>query len=316
MRYSLIDELVSRNIDNAREMAGAQVIRIDNVDRYYHEIAKDSDGMSFLSFPNVAMPFQNMFLSCEEPHGIPLDGDGIQPRYGIWFYTTPIRQAMQDVHLEYYAHLETNRPQLEKRGVKTMTIAIHYLQPSRIEQPYGIGLNVFAIKEDGEILNLREGKEWALFKTGIEFEQWLERKANVQFDEADDWLRKTTLEMIAVGLFAVSLLHCKNVELVDGETTKQERRPTKLFERKKGTPAAKWKVLNIEPMRRVLREEGQIETNGLLNALHICRGHFKDYRHGKGLFGRHKDIYWWDQQLRGDEAAGVVIKDYNVKPPD
>lgn len=313
--YSLIDELISRNIDNAREMAGAQMIRMDNVDRYFHEVAKPSDTWSFLSFPNVAMPFQNMFLACEESHGVAMEGNGIQPRYGLWFYTTPIRKSMDDLHLEYYSHFDTNRPQLEKRGVKTMTIAVHYLQPRRTERPYGIGLNVFAIKEDGEILNLRDGGDWALYKTGIEFEQWLERNARFEFAEADEWIRKTTIELIAISLFAISLMHCKNVELIDGEASKAERRAAKLFERRKGVPAAKWKVLNIEPMRRVLREEGQIETSGLVNALHICRGHFKDYRNGKGLFGKHKDVYWWDQQLRGDETAGLVIKDYNVRSP-
>ena len=48
--------------------------------------------------------------------------------------------------------------------------------------------------------------------------------------------------------------------------------------------------------------------------LHICRGHFKDYRES-GLFGKVKGIFWWDQYVRGDLENGAVVKDYNVKAP-
>ena len=68
-------------------------------------------------------------------------------------------------------------------------------------------------------------------------------------------------------------------------------------------------------MKKVLREEGKSEETGLKHALHICRGHFKDYRDGKGLFGRYKDIYWWESQVRGNGEHGVVLKDYNVNEP-
>ena len=88
------------------------------------------------------------------------------------------------------------------------------------------------------------------------------------------------------------------------------------FERKTKHPAAKWKVLTIEPMVRTLRIQGAIERNGISKALHICRGHFKDFSQGNGLFGRNKGLYWWDQHMRGDESAGVVIKDYKINPSD
>lgn len=48
-------------------------------------------------------------------------------------------------------------------------------------------------------------------------------------------------------------------------------------------------------------------------ALHICRGHFKDFSHGKGLFGKAKGLYWWGMQTRGSKDDGEIIKDYKIK---
>jgi len=70
--------------------------------------------------------------------------------------------------------------------------------------------------------------------------------------------------------------------------------------------------LEIEPMKKVLKSEGNIDEVGLQRALHICRGHFKDYSNGKGLFGKHKGLYWWDSTVRGTESEGKIIKDYNI----
>jgi hypothetical protein len=106
-------------------------------------------------------------------------------------------------------------------------------------------------------------------------------------------------------LFAISLMHCKNVKKIPrGRGTTPGRRnhkPCKFT----------YKVLDIEPMKRVLRTEGQCETVGLKRALHICRGHFKDFSE-KGLFGKLHGVYWWDSQVRGNTENGVVFKDYRV----
>jgi hypothetical protein len=49
----------------------------------------------------------------------------------------------------------------------------------------------------------------------------------------------------------------------------------------------KYHTIEIEPMKKVLRHEGRIETEGLKRALHICRGHFAHYPETEpGLFGK------------------------------
>lgn len=311
MRYSLIDQIVVDSSWGA-ELAGAQVIRVDNVDAYWWKVALPSERYTFFSFPNVAMPFTRLFLSCETPSWDVIENH-VDERYGVYFFSSPVRASYEKVHLDYYEHFGTNRLKMEKAGVSTMTFAGFWFQPTRVVPPRMIGYSVFAIKSDGGIYGL-EG-DFASRYHDLWYAKKLSSVNGISFEEGMNWLEKLTLQMFAVGLFSISLMNCKNVVLVDGVPTRQEKRDAALAERKKQIASAKWKILNIEPMQRVLSIEGKVESVGLGQALHICRGHFKDYRQGKGLFGKHKSIYWWDQQMRGNDAAGVIIKDYNVLPP-
>jgi hypothetical protein len=109
---------------------------------------------------------------------------------------------------------------------------------------------------------------------------------------------------------AVSFMHCKNVRHVE-TVPKVDHKFLKATGKK---PRVRFYTLEIDPMKETLRREGQCETVGLKQALHICRGHFKDYR-ASGLFGKIKGIFWWDSALRGSPEHGQVIKDYAVKAP-
>lgn len=111
---------------------------------------------------------------------------------------------------------------------------------------------------------------------------------------------------------ALSLMHCKNVELV---RKPQNPKLARAYRRRHQEPLLTYHVLDIEPMKRVLRDEGDSECSGLRHALHICRGHFKDYRQ-RGLFGKHKGLFWWESHLRGSADVGTVIKDYRVRSGD
>jgi hypothetical protein len=129
--------------------------------------------------------------------------------------------------------------------------------------------------------------------------------------EMNDASRMWFARCASVTLLTISFMHCKNV------VQRVVAPPPKLSKRHKerhGRPLFSYRVLEIEPMKQVLRTEGRSEEVGLAKALHICRGHFKDYRE-RGLFGRNKGLYWWDQHARGSIEAGVVGKDYSVKAP-
>lgn len=114
-------------------------------------------------------------------------------------------------------------------------------------------------------------------------------------------------------LMAVSFMHCKNVRVTDQENSMFERRTWK---DKHKRPLVRYKVLEIDPMRKVLQTEGGSETNGMKKALHICRGHFATYGNGHGkLFGRVEGTFWIPQHVRGTRDAGLIAKDYRVKAP-
>jgi hypothetical protein len=85
---------------------------------------------------------------------------------------------------------------------------------------------------------------------------------------------------------------------------------SKAHQRRHGTPLLKFKRLEIEAIKTAFRKESG-EHTGIKQSLHICRGHFKDYRQS-GLFGHHKGLYWWDMHVRGSADVGTVVKDYAV----
>ena len=113
---------------------------------------------------------------------------------------------------------------------------------------------------------------------------------------------------------ALTLLNCRNVVVIDKQEPKRLRqaRPTEC----PPMPRLTYKTLGVQPMQPKVQTggngKGPQPSRGIV-PLHFCRGHFKDYRHGKGLFGKYRNQYWWAQQWRGNSEQGVVIKDYELQ---
>jgi len=120
--------------------------------------------------------------------------------------------------------------------------------------------------------------------------------------------------MLQPQLLALSFLHCKNVRKEEVDPNKDLPRHVLKHWQKKGKPLLdKYYVLNIEPMKAILKSEGNSETIGISKALHICRGHFKNYIEGKGLFGKYHGLFWWEDTIKGDKTKGEISKEYNIK---
>ena len=110
-------------------------------------------------------------------------------------------------------------------------------------------------------------------------------------------------------LLALSFINCRNVHIVENIA---DAKAQKAREKKHKKPLLTYYTLKIDPIKKVLEHTRKTEKCGLKQALHICRGHFKDFRRGPGLFGKYKDIYWWNQYLRGSGKEGVILKDYEL----
>lgn len=112
-------------------------------------------------------------------------------------------------------------------------------------------------------------------------------------------------------LLANAFSHCKNVR---EEEVAPPEKLSRRYQRKHGVPLTRYRVLQIDPMREVLRREGRSSEIGTKKALHICRGHFKTYDE-KPLFNRLTGTYWFPEHVRGRASQGVVKKDYVVSVP-
>ncbi len=118
--------------------------------------------------------------------------------------------------------------------------------------------------------------------------------------------------LVLPALLGICFLHCRNVvqrmvrpdPKVDRSRARRGRRPFR-----------RYKVLEIEPMTRVLATEGAASEGGLARALHICRGHFKTYDE-RPLFGSLRGTWWWSDHVRGAIEAGILDKDYAVEAPE
>lgn len=129
------------------------------------------------------------------------------------------------------------------------------------------------------------------------------------------WSEYDTLDIFYATLMTLQFLNAKNTELIDNPPP---AKLSKRHEKKYGVPLVTYKTLKVNPIRKVNANDYDDDSDGesIPKSLHIARGHFKDYRNGPGLFGKYRDIFWWDAHVRGSAKQGVVVKDYDVQAPD
>lgn len=258
-----------------------EVIVINNVAHYYFETS-DKEMWDYDDFPNCAPPFQNYYME----------------------YITP-RLVNSDGKIHTAADHGTR---------KGMIFSYAWSDDVNIWQ--ACAFPVFEYTTRYGVDNIIES--CALFPALFMFS--VDRYGKIDKDsfvvEYKDEITKSCFgiigtTMLDVFLLATSFMHCKNVVV---RTQSQPRKVIKKAKRKRKidiTP--RYHLLDIEPMKRVLRSNGKIEKTGLKMALHICRGHFKDYREGNGLFGKIHGTFWWEDCVRGNSDYGAIVKEYNIR---
>jgi hypothetical protein len=110
-----------------------------------------------------------------------------------------------------------------------------------------------------------------------------------------------------VSLFALSLLHCKNVNAE--KSLPADARLQASRARRGKSPLFRFHTIKVGgvPSMPGHGRNGPHEAP----AFHICRGHFKKFDE-RPLFGKFRGTYWWPTYARGDEKKGVVEKDYEA----
>jgi hypothetical protein len=263
--------------EGLKRLETAQVIEITNVSDYIYSHPQEIWAI-WEDVPNYAPPFDNMWVEWNAPKFRNINGR---------IEAAPIEFSK----CKCAAHFQTVKND-ETGGWAAVCVYLTQ-RPDGLVVPSGAIR--FNILKDG--IPKKEGVKAFLYQ------EMLTDNINQQ-ELADD----IAFNVAIVGV-AISFMHCKNTII------KQVSHPQRLQQAriKKGwKPLIRYHTLEIRPIKKILGEEGNASKNGIQKALHICRGHFKDYREGKGLFGKYKDMYWWDMHTRGDIDNGLVVKDYKV----
>jgi hypothetical protein len=282
----LIDELPFEKMTDEvkHNWAHAEVFEIDNVANYIYQQC-DQEYFKDEEFPNVAPCFPNMFFEYSQPEWWKSDGKVVKN-------TSPVKKVG--------VLITSKELDVSKDNIKWYTTAIAILEFRSVPHP-----NKFQIRRDSKFHYYTEMKYLVTNDGRLHF---INDKGFAFYVLDPRFMNK--------GLFfspwmALSFLHCKNVsdEVVDQNEAINSSRI------KRGKhPLCKYHILNIGFPKNKLNEAGAENHEGLGKALHICRGHFKDFSKGGGLFGKYQGLYWWEAQVRGKMSDGVVLKDYKVLP--
>ncbi len=175
-----------------------------------------------------------------------------------------------------------------------------------------------AVQANGKVLCLPGTKVDTRYSVSGAFaKESLERLQNTgkSVEEASTLYRGFCEPLLDTAFLAISFLHCKNV-ILSQETyhrAGKEQLAPKIPSHTRASFPVSYHVLEIAPMREILRTEGKSETVGLKRALSICRGHFRHYENGRGLFGKYKGTFWVPMHVRGNREQGIALKDYRIK---
>ena len=262
-----------------KAMKDSTIIVADNVAEYVHS-ATDQEYWNPDDYPNLAPPFQKFWVEFKTPRVT------VSEKFGK--HKNPVDKVP-------YAGAFVNTVETEQGWSLSFT----YFFGGR-EGTYGpLGVNVVSIDKNG--LAIGDTDRWGTFICNAE--QTYMRPREIQ----------SLIGSLGIPIMmAISFMHCKNV-VVERHTNPRRRSKQGLKEH--GFGLVDYFVLDIDPMKEILARAGNADEYGLKRALHICRGHFRDYRDGPGLFGKHKVMIWVPDHAKGSASRGIKLKDYEVNPP-
>lgn len=290
------------------------IIEATNVSEYLNTATEQEDWNYTVDFPSVAPPFPLFWIEMRLPTRI------VSAKYGV----TEIPGGGR----ETYGILFNGEDVSNEEGIRWRLEAVLYHDHGDKAITGPLVHWTFKVRPDGSIPEYPDYVAYLPTGATVEtlvapqlaaaYKPSMEGARRLGFEYAEpvtmgDFLRyfkEHYSPSIFPALLAISFMHCKNVTVVPNEPPPKLSRA---HQRRHKHPLLRFYTLQIDPMKEVLRREGKSDEVGLQRALHICRGHFKDYRAGAGLFGRHQGLYWWDSLVRGSMREGVVIKDYDVQ---
>jgi hypothetical protein len=254
------------------------VLLIDNVASYYFAGTDQEYWNLEKDFPNIAPPYPQFWLEHKLPRQIVSKTEGVTDltritpngRVGMLFTVV----APENVSL-YSGELPAGT-----RWLLWCDLWIDYGLGAGITGPHGA--TFLCVDADGRLIDLPCMQSFA--------------------SEELAPIMKAYMTWFYPGLLAISFLHCKNVTLVDHQV---DAPLAKKWRGRHGFNPTGYHTLVIEPLKEILRTAGRAQEHGLAKAMHICRGHFADYRNGRGLFGKYKQVVWIPSMVRGTKGKAA-----------
>jgi hypothetical protein len=284
------------------------VVSIDNVADYYWQGTAQSTWRLARDFPSLAPAWQHAWFEYRAP-AYCLSERGREP-WDTTISGTHIAVEVASFEPEnLFAHLgERIRPWFE-----TVRDESRWAQMALLYIEFGKGLiNLVAVTAwtlDHEGRAVSKAGTYPFFMAFGE-----PAMASQEANERLRFLADYSWSFIYPALLAMSFLNCRNVEIINNQPHEKLVKAT--LKRHQIRPVS-FKTLRIDPVKKILENQGQASQHGIQKALHICRGHFKDFRQSeKGLFGRSKGLYWWGMHLRGSLAHGAAHKEYEMPAPE
>ena len=160
---------------------------------------------------------------------------------------------------------------------------------SGLRGPFHIG--AISVAEDGALLNF-----------------WMSH-ASAQIPKEE------STQVAAASLVAwttLAMMNCKNIMLLAHKAPEAFQKARSKSGKK---PFVSYHTVHVD-LDKTPRQiaSPSLPGDGTTQRLHKKRGHMKDYRRGKGLFGRYKGVWFWGDTIAGSEEEGVVVSDYEVNP--
>jgi hypothetical protein len=306
------DLLRYAGLDLFNVMRSATVVVIDNVAEYLYAGTEQEDWHWQRDFPNLAPPFEVMWLEYVRPSTV---------RSKVYGETLPVHSTAKQTGV-----LWLSQPIEDEYGggwLSTCFVFVFGLGAREAARQAGVPYNERVAILDQMILGPMVEAYFRIGEDGVLVHEpgyrmtagWIDGRGDPASAEVRAEATRMGTPLYVPGL-ALSFMHCRNVEttLMEPDAKRQRQHAKK---NPKAPPLVRYYTLAIDPMRRVLASHGaESGADGLARALHIVRGSFATYTEERPLFGRKGGFVgtvWRPQHLRGTETAGAVLKDYEVK---
>lgn len=267
-------------------LRGVPVIAVDNVGDYCEQLPEGPTLADMVA--TVAPPFETFFVECAPTQHragtFPLHAwgfvcGGADLTTAPWSVKVPDRRlarVLSSFSTGRVADLSEALAAVPVRWVLQLVLVLEVRKGS----PCGPAAEWnFPLDDGGHLICADDGRV-----VGIEGLVDLEPPLGAQFDQL---LIESFDAMVVPALLSLSLMHCKNVRMLD---VQQAAPRTKSARRRSPGPLVRYHVLDIGPMQEILDAQGQARRRGLGAALHICRGHFKTFSEDAPLFGKHGHV--------------------------